>query len=134
MLEGIVKQYDVYLLIAFRQLLNAVAAVFVDSNRDMRELLLHLIGLITDFRHGGLCVCQHKAFALALVATTKDGHMEDVLKHVNQIFHMWRLASASYGDIAYGNNGNLERAGLQYPYFEQGVPKFHTYTVEPAKR
>ena len=111
-LESVVKQYDVYLLVVLSQHLNAVTTVLVDSNRHMRKLLLHLIGLVADLRHRGLGVSQHKAFALTLIAATENSYMENVLKHVDQIFNMWRLAGASYGDVAYGNNGNLERAGL----------------------
>jgi len=99
-LEGIVEQDDVKVLVIVCQQVNAPTAVLVDGYRYLREFLLHLIRLVTDFRHGRLGRGQHKALALALIAATEYGHTELVFQQSDEVLYMWRLSRSANGDIA----------------------------------
>ncbi len=77
MLEGIVEQYHIgsLFLVPTGQQVDTVTSVAVDSYGDIREFLFHLERLVANFPHGGISVGTHKAFALALIATTEHCHL-----------------------------------------------------------
>jgi len=74
-LEGIIEQddIDVARLVAGEKGGYAAAAVAVDGDDGIRELLFHLPGLIADDGHRCLDVSQMEAVRLAFVATAEHG-------------------------------------------------------------
>ena len=130
-LEGIVKKYDVNGVV-LGQLGYAPSAVLVDGNGDAGELLLHLVGLIANLLHGRVLVGQHVTTALALVASAQYGHFKLVFQQLDEVFNVGRLACASNGDVAYGDDGYLIILALQDSHVEEEIPEAYPYAVEPA--
>ena len=71
MLEGIIKQYHIYILGLFvaLQVVNASYSFGIYRYVDIRKLLVHLEWLITDIRHFCIFICKYISVALAFVST-----------------------------------------------------------------
>ena len=71
MLEGIIKQYHIYILGLFiaLQVVDASYPFGIYCNVDIRKLLVHLERLITDIRHFCIFICKYISVALAFVST-----------------------------------------------------------------
>ena len=121
MLEGVIQQYHIQLLVIGHQLVNAVTAILVDGYRHLRKLLLHLVGLVANLRHGGVGRCLDKSFALTLITSAEYGHMELFLQQSDEILHMRRLTRTANGNVTYRNHRNIEGAALEHADAEQHV-------------
>ena len=121
-LEGIVKEYDINGVV-FGQPGYASSSVFVDGNCDARELLPHLVGLITNLPHGRVLVGQHVTVALALVATAQYSHFKLVFQQLGEVFHMGCLACASNGNVANRDDGYFIVLALQDAHIEEEIPE-----------
>ena len=71
MLEGVVEEDDVDILGLFvmGEAVDAVGALLVHGDIDVRKLLLHLEGLVANPRHGRGGIGEDIAFRLALIAS-----------------------------------------------------------------
>ena len=102
-LEGIVEQDDVGLaaLVAACQLRDAAGALVVDGDGDIRELGLHLEGLVTDVPDRGVLISLKETVAFALVASAEHCHLAIVFQQTDEVFHVRRFSRAAHGDVAH---------------------------------
>ena len=134
-LKGVVEQdnVDVARRLVARETVYSLAAAAVHGHVDAGKLLLHLVGLVADVGHGSVGRGQHIATALALVATREHAHAHHVLEQPHEVFHVGRLARPAHGDVAHGDNGDVESALPQQPQVEEPVAQPHAQPVEPAE-
>ena len=111
-----------------------MTAVFIHRHIDILELTLHLIWLITDFRHSGVSFGKHITTAFPLVATAQHSHLHLVAEHVYEILHMWGLSRPAYGDVTHSNDWDVEGSAFQDAEFEHLVAQPYSPAVNPAKR
>ena len=135
-LEGVVEEDDVNAFDAFPvgQFVDASCTFSIHSHRDVGELGLHLIGLVTDVVDRRVLIGQHKPVTLSFVAPTQHSYLRMVFQQSYEVFHMGCLACATNSDVTHGDDRNGEGTAFQDAHLEEQVPEADTEPVEPAQR
>ena len=95
---------------------------------------MQLERLVADVTHRRFLGCDGKTFALAFVSSAENGHLIFVLKQFYQVFHVWGLAGSAHGDIANGDDWNIETLAFEDTDVKQDVTCFDTDTIKPTQR
>ena len=114
-------------------MLDTVAPVSIYSHVDMRKLLFHLIGFVTDLCHGSFRGGQYETFRFPFVSPAEDGNLKLLLQKPYQILRMGGLSCASHGDVANVDDGHIKALRPEYIPVKQLVADVYTYPVEEGE-
>lgn len=76
---------------------------------------------------------QNISMAFAFIATRQHANLCDIPKQSHNIFHMGRLARATYRYISYGDYWDIERSLSENAYLKKIVSHAYAYAVKPTQ-
>lgn len=113
MLEGIIQEDDFVDSQARKYLLDALNAVFVDANPDVRELPEILQRLVAHIFVGASAAHSFESFGFPAIAATYDGHAKLIFQQSSQILGVRRFPCPAKVEIAHANQRLIETPRFQ---------------------
>ncbi len=96
-----------------QQLWDGNNTLFPHGYRHIGELDVKLHGFIPDIQRGSRLPCQRIAPCLAFITTAQYGDGKPVLQYPDHPFYHRRFTGATDDQVAYTDNGQVERGRVQ---------------------